>query len=111
LGSAYKLLRGFQAETALETARTATAFEDQRQRAAELLGTIISLDRQLHAKGVTTEETASLEGQLAAAMQEVTALGGDYGRIIKENTGNLDAQKKKLIELLVAQQDLAASEV
>lgn len=108
LGTAYKLLKGFQRETTLETARSSTAFEDNRQAAAELLEKITSLQRQLQAKGLSTAETASLEAQLADAMARVTALGGDYGRVINENTGNLEAQRKKLTELLQTQQMQAA---
>lgn len=110
LGTAYKLIKGDQRAVNLETARTTTALQDQTQRAAELFGTLESLSRQLKAQGLTTDETRQLNEQLAAAMEQVSSLGGDYTDIIKDQTLSLEEKRKKILELLEVQRSQAELE-
>jgi hypothetical protein len=111
LGVAYKLLKGFQSEAALEAARTTTALEEQRIKAATLLGTIAGLNRQLQEKGISDEQRASVEAQLAAALQEVIDLGPEYKRAIEEGSTVIENRIRKLEELAKMQQMQAAFDV
>ena len=103
LGAGYKLLTGFEKELRLETGRTTTALEDQALSATDLFKSILSLERELQQKGITAEETANLEAQLADKFSQVAALGPDYANAIGLGTDALDKRKKGLLELIKAQ--------
>ena len=85
----------------MEAARTTSAINEQRIAAASLLGTVVSLERQLAERGLSAEQTASLEVQLAAAIKQVADLGPEYKKSIEEGT---EALKERLqLQLVQAQ--------